>query len=467
MAKIQNTAQNITNTFVKGLNKDSDPSFVSEGMWIHARNATNNTAEGNLGTLSNESSNILCVTAGATMPTFGANGVTDVYIIGAIHLYSDKWVIYSVGHALNGSAVMSEIGLLEEDRCIYRPIVQDECLGFDKRFLISGSSREKEDCSWQVYWADGLNPDRFLNVGDPQTWPSNDYQWQLNTIPNPTPAVYNIAVNQYVNSTGDLSLWPGVAWVQDCDPSPACTICNDTNELDCDHIRLARLVQTPCLSIQRGESGGTLRNGTYFAVIGYLIKGQRVTDYYSPSNTQPIYFPNDLQGAITINVEADQENFDEFVLVVVQNINQGTVAKQIGTYSTKTSVIELDQIKDDLITVPLEFIPITNPIYETSDQITDVNNYLLRVGPRTRFDFNYQPLANLIRPKWVSVEYPADYYTKGGNKGSYLRDEVYAFFIRWVYNTIFQEDLHKTIVIFLQEQILHYQVMKELILLMM
>ena len=62
---------------------------------------------------------------------------------------------------------------------------------------------------------------------------------------------------------------------------------------------------------------------------------------------KPIYFPNDLQGAITINVEADQENFDEFVLVVVQNINQGTVAKQIGTYSTKTSVIELDQIKDE------------------------------------------------------------------------------------------------------------------------
>jgi hypothetical protein len=435
MAKIQNTAQNITNTFVKGLNKDSDPSFVSEGMWIHARNATNNTAEGNLGTLSNEASNILCVTAGATMPTFGANGVTDVYIIGTIHLYSDKWVIYSVGHALNGSPVMSEIGLLEEDRCIYRPIVQDECLGFDKRFLISGSSREKEDCAWQVYWADGLNPDRFLSIGDPQTWPPNNYQWQLNTIPNPTPAVYNTAVNQYVDSTGSLILWPGVAWIQDCSTNANCTTCDDVNELDCDHIRLARLVQTPCLSIQRGESGGNLRNGTYFAVIGYLIKGQRVTDYFSPSNTQPIYFPDDLQGAITINVQADQENFDEFVLVVVQTINQGTVAKQIGTYSTKTNVIELDQIKDDLITVPLELIPITNPIYETSDQITDVNNYLLRVGPRTRFDFNYQPLANIIRAKWVSVEYPADYYLKGGNKGSYLRDEVYAFFIRWVYNT--------------------------------
>lgn len=435
MAKIQNTLQNISNTFVKGLNKDSDPSFVTEGMWIHARNATNNTSEGNLGTLSNEAANILCVIVGNTMPIFGANAVTDVYIIGAIHLFSDKWIIYSVGHALNGKPVMSEIGLLDEDRCIYRPIVQEKCLGFDKRFLILGSSREMEDCSWQVYWADGLNPDRYLNVGDPQTWPSNDYEWQLNTISNSTPAVYNLFVNQYVSSTGDLILWPGVSWIEDCSTNINCTVCDDTNKLDCDRIRLARLVETPCLSVQRGESGGTLRNGTYFAVIAYLIKGQRVTDYFSPSNTQPIYFPDDLQGAITINVNADEYNFDEFILVVIQNINQGTVAKQIGIYSTRTSVIELDQIKDDLITVPLELIPITNPIYETSDQITDVNNYLLRVGPRTRFDFNYQPLANLIRSKWVSIEYPADYYMKGGNKGSYLRDEVYTFFIRWVYNT--------------------------------
>ena len=53
MAKKQDTAQNQTNTFIKGLNKDSNPSFVTEGMWTHARNAVNNTAEGDLGTLSN------------------------------------------------------------------------------------------------------------------------------------------------------------------------------------------------------------------------------------------------------------------------------------------------------------------------------------------------------------------------------------------------------------------------------
>lgn len=436
MAKnIQNTTQSVTNTFVKGLNKDSDPSFVQEGMWTHARNASNNTIEGNLGTLSNEASNFLCATTGATMPAFGADPVVFKYIIGAIQIFSDKWVVFTAGHNAGGAPIMSEIGLLEEERCIYRPIVQQACLGFDKRYLISGSAREREDCSWQVYWADGYNPDRVLNIGDPKTWPEYSNQWEAGTLSNPNQASYNNAINWYINSNGNKSLWPGVTWIQDCNPSPTCTICINTNELDCDAIRLAKLVKTPCLNVKLGEAGGTLRNGTYFATLAYAIKGQKVTDYYSPSNTQPIYFPDDLQGALTIEVEADTENFDEFILVVVQNINQGTVAKEIGIYSTKTNSIELDQIKDDLITVPLEIIPITNPVYETSDQITDVNNYLLRVGPRSKFDFNYQPLANLIRTKWVSVEYPANYYTKGGNKGSYLRDEVYTFFIRWVYNT--------------------------------
>ena len=192
---------------------------------------------------------------------------------------------------------------------------------------------------------------------------------------------------------------------------------------------------TPCLNITLGSSGGTLRNGTYYACIAYSIKGQKVTDYFSASNTQPVWAPDDLQGAIRISINADSENFDEFILVVVQNINQGTVAKQIGFYSTNTSVVELDQIREDLISVPVSFLPIQTPVFEKSDQISEVNNYLLRVGPTSKFDFNYQPLANLIRARWASVEYPGNYYVKGGGKGSYLRDEVYCFFIRWVYDT--------------------------------
>jgi len=423
MAESDNSGQSITHTFTKGLNKDSDPTYVNDGMWTHARNAVNNTSEGDLGTLSNEVSNFLCAVTGETMQS----AVTDLYIIGCIQIFSDKWIIFTAGHDNQGRPIMSEIGLLQEERCIYQPIVQDACLNFDKRFLVSGVSREKEDCTWQVYFADGLNPDRFLNVGDPQTWIPPSYTYQGSSS---APAL----VNYYTNGV-DSQLWPGVQWIQTCPIINGCEFCTNTNVLDCDKIRLARLMTTPCLNITLGSSGGTLRNGTYYACIAYSIKGQKVTDYFSASNTQPVWAPDDLQGAIRISVTADSENFDEFILVVVQNVNQGTVAKQIGFYSTNTSVIELDQIREDLITVPVSFLPIQTPVFEKSNQISEVNNYLLRVGPTSKFDFNYQPLANLIRSRWASVEYPGNYYVKGGGKGSYLRDEIYTFFIRWVYDT--------------------------------
>ena len=419
MSKIQNTTQIVTHSFSKGMNKDADPSFVGEGMWTHARNVVNNTEEGNLGSLSNEQSNLLCATAGLTMPP----QVVKKYIIGAVLLFSDKWIVFTAGHNSKGQPVSSEIGLLETNNCRYRPIVQDKCLGFDKRYLISGSAREKEDCTWQVYWADGLNPDRYLNVGDPKNWPDGNYYW-----------VGQSDINYYSDGVNKI-LWPDVSWKEKTATINSCEFVSFINALNCDAIRLARLMETPCLKLSLGNQGGTLRNGTYFALIAYSIKGQRVTDYFSQSNYQFVWAPLNNQGSLILDVSADSKNFDEFILVVVQAINQGTVAKQIGIYSTRTTTIALDQIKEDLVSVPLEQLPIQTPIIEKSNQITEVNGYLLRVGPTSKFDFNYQPLANLIKTKWASVEYPADYYVKGGNKTSYLRDENYTFYIRWVYNT--------------------------------
>jgi hypothetical protein len=421
MANQQDLNQNKTNTFIKGLNKDSDSSFIQEGMWTHARNAVNNTAEGDTGTLSNESSNILCAVTGPNL-----NGVK--HIVGAIHLYSDKWVIFTADHGPNDTneSVTSEIGLFEEDVCRYRPIVRQKCLELNKWDLVTGAAREKEDCSWGVYWADGKNPDRYMNIGDPNTWPPETYTWQGN--------------NTYASPAGDIVQWPGVTWVQDCEDSNGtapggCITCTDTQTLNCDRIRLARLMKTPCAQISLGKSGGNLRNGSYFVVIAYAIKGIKVTDWFSPSNIQPLWFENEPSGSIEIDIEADKESFDEFILAVVSTVNQDTVAKQVGIYSTNTTRITLDQIREDLIAIPIAEIPIRNSVFEKSDQMVEVNNYLLRVGPTGRFDFNYQPLANLIQANWVSVEYPEDYYIKGGHKTSYLRDEVYAFFIRWVYDT--------------------------------
>jgi hypothetical protein len=377
MAKqgMQNTSSVFSQGFSKGLVKDIEDSLSEGSVWSHARNAINNSKSGDLGTLGNEQGNYLCASAPYT-------------VIGAIHLYNDTWAIFSTNDT------DSEIGIFDEGQCSYTTKVNDPCLNFNKLNLITGVAREKEDCTWQVYWSDARrNPDRTMN---------------LDNIP----------------------------WVQSCTTVNGCTTCENTTDLDCDAIRLARLVTAPCIRVEKGASGGTLRNGSYYALIAYTIKNIRVTDYFMPSNIQSIFDHDNVAGSIDVIIDSiDTDNFDEFELVIVQTVNQQTVAKKMGIYSVRQKSVSFDQIKESLPSIPIEFIPLRTPLYESSDAMYEVSNYLLRVGPTTKFDFNYQPLANQITTKWAAVQYPGNYYQKMGNNTGYLRDEVYSFFIRWVYNT--------------------------------
>ena len=72
----------ITNTPVKGMVKDIHAGYLDNKNWSHARNAINNSVDGDTGVVGNEPANILCANIPYT-------------IIGGIHLYGDKWIIYS------------------------------------------------------------------------------------------------------------------------------------------------------------------------------------------------------------------------------------------------------------------------------------------------------------------------------------------------------------------------------------
>ena len=427
MAKQQsNTNLNQTRTFTKGLTRDADSSFIQEGMWNYARNAVNNTREGEMGTLSNEESNALCGIIGSDITID-----KEVVIVGAIPLFESKWMIYSVIYDITTSntVITSEIGLFEEDFCKYRPVVRDECLNFSKFNLVSGASREKPDCTWQVYWADGNNPDRYLNIGDPKLWPSDEFSWLGGLDGSST-------VNYYTNGAGATMLWPGVAWIEDCDEINDCIICTELNKLNCDETRLASLVKTPCVNLSVGIQEGTILNGSYAVGLAYTINDQAVTNYFSLSTIQPVFNEVDGKGSLEINIEdLDSEHFDQFELSIVY-INRRTANyKILGYYNIDTEKIIIDQIPVTLEDNAPANIFQLNPVIETSEQIVEANRYLLKIGPKSRFDFNYQPLANLIRSEWVSVEYPERYYLNGGSNTGYLRDEVYTFFIRWVYDT--------------------------------
>jgi hypothetical protein len=382
----QNTSSENPRRFDKELNEDVNDFHLSQDSWTQARNAINNSKTGDLGKVGNEPSNLFCTKA-------------PYPIIGAIHLEADEWTIFSTDD------VNSEIGTFKEDSCEYKTLVNDPCLAFDRAFLIKGVSRATSDCSFKVYWDDGKNPSRVLDI--------NDIPWK-----------------QICTDENDVIL-PGPP---NYDPV-GCIICEDTTALNCEELRLARRYSTPCFRIERGTGGGTLPNGSYFAVIAYTVEGQVVTDYSMPSNLQPIFDHSNVAGSIDILIDSLDTDFDEFELVLVSIINQQTVSRRVGLYSTRQSRITLDIIDPRWTVVPLEKIPLRTPVYEKTDAMFTVNDYLIRTGPTTKFNFNYQPLANQIIAKWQAVEYPQNYYQDGGSNTGYYRDEVYCFFIRWIYDT--------------------------------
>ena len=361
-------------TFDKAMVSDIGDFHLPENSWTYARNAINNTRRGDLGKLSNEPSNTLCTYA-------------PYVIIGAIHIEEDRWAIFSTNNT------DSEIGEFVEGTCSYNTIVNDKCLQFNADNLIKGVSRPTFNCSFKLYWDDGINPTRVLDIAN-------------------------------------------VPWKQICTTDPnGCTTCVDTTDLDCDKIRLESFVHMPCVKMKKGSAAGSLLNGTYQAQIAYEIDGQKVTDYSIPSNALTLFDHSNVNSSIEIELSNLDLSFENFQLVLVYTINEKTVARLMGSYSTRQTKIVYDYIDITLTTVPLADLPLSTPVPDKSEAVFTVGDYLLRTAPTTKFDFNYQPLANQIQTKWQCVEYKNEYYKNGGTNIGYMRDEVYSFFIRFIYNT--------------------------------
>lgn len=364
-----------TDLFSKGMIKDLNASFQPNENWSHAINAYNNSVDGDVGVIGNEPANIEC-------------GSIPYTVIGTVHKSGDEWYIFSTDDS------NSEIGLFDDSKCEYTTIINAPCLNFNRKHLITGASKENYDCTWQIYWDDGNNPSRTLNVDD-------------------------------------------IPWVQIdvSTPGSDCKTFEDTDVLDCEQLRLAPLVETPCVYISKAQDGGQLRNGTYQAYIAYVENEQKVTDYIGISNLQSLFNHDNNAGSLNIEISNLDKDFEFFELVILSNNQNNIVAKKIGIYSTEQTSISIDYIDQALVSIPFEVLFARSPAYEKSQAMYVVNDWLIRQGPTEQFDFNYQPIANQIKTQWTVAEYPANYYYKGGNKTGFLRDEVYSFFIRWIYNT--------------------------------
>lgn len=347
---------------------DLDSSYIKESAYTYARNIDKATQDGNLGDLTNNMANHLCLEL-----TYS--------FLGAITLNNGKFIIFSGDGDIN-----SEIGILDEATCIYEKKINASCLNFKKGNLITGVAKIQDNGDTIVNFRDKENSPRRVNFSR-------------------IPYKYKILTD-------------------------TCETKEPTKELDCSEIDLFPNITIPCITLEE-NSGGNLPNGTYSALMSYVVDGQIYSDYFSITNRIQLYSKGNLN-SFTVNLSNLDRDFDEYSLIIIQDSNTAKTAYNMGTYSTSQEVVSVDDVFSTP-TINISDLVIQKRAWAKVGNIAANSNYLI-LSDLTRFaTLNYQPQAMKIKTEYVIKQVPEDYYEKSPKEIGYYRDENYDFAIEWLH----------------------------------
>ncbi len=153
--------KNVT-TLQKGLHTDSSPQAQPKGTYSYALNSINETELGDSFFNSNEESNEIC----GELPD-------DHVALGKVYVGNGDTVIFSL---LDNNT--SEIGIISAD-CSYDPLVQSD-LGFRSLHQIDATFRLRRGCERTIYWVDGINKPRYLNLDRTSNFKNDNGEWDIN-----------------------------------------------------------------------------------------------------------------------------------------------------------------------------------------------------------------------------------------------------------------------------------------------
>ena len=368
-----------------GLNLDNTLNQIKQGTLTYALNAAVENFDSSSVNYQNEQGNELCVQFPQEYVLIGTHFINE----------QSKHIFFIT----NPNTKASEIGYMDNNDCVYQTLVSALCLNFNVDHPIHKVVHRITNCTTEIYWTDGFNPRRYLDIND---------------IP------YLLAPNS------DF-----------CDPI-------FLNELDCNQLKLQPNFNIPNLSIKDVTTGGSLLAGTYQFTAQYAdASGNPFTSYYSVTNPTPIADPqiatvnfNYVVGkSIVINIDNldSSGQFQYFNLAVIKTVNAITSVELIGTYfidETSLNIIYTGQINDN-IRLSMNDIFEKFPYYDVAEDLTSVQDVLVWDGLASIDRINYQTIASQINLFWETYQIPANenYANElnATNLRGYLRDEVYAF----------------------------------------
>ncbi len=371
-----------------GLNMDRSVTQIPKGQLTYALNAAVENFDSNSVNYQNEPGNELCLTFPEGYLLIGEHFIPE----------KSKHIFFLVNPEIGGS----EIGYMDNNDCVYRTYVNAPCLNFNINNPIHKAVHRTTECSIEVYWTDGLNPRRYIDL-NPENLPY--------VLIGGTPA---------------------------CDPIYS-------NEIDCNGLNVQPTFTIPQLEVSKIIStGGDLVAGTYQFAIQYCdANGNPFTSYYSVTNPTPIADPsittpnfNYTTGRSIELTVSNLENsglYQHFNIAVIKTINGITSVELVGTYfidDLTQTITYTGQIKTD-IRLTINDIFEKFPYYEVAQDITAVRDILVWDQLTSIDRINYQQIATGITLQWETHRIPnTETYANefnATNLRGYLRDEVYAF----------------------------------------
>ena len=392
---------NITQNFnagQTGLNMDNTLGQIKKGTLTYALNANIENFDSNSVNYQNEEGNTLCSDENNI---FFPN---DFILIGTHFINEQSKHIFFLVNPTNPNDVKSEIGYMVNNDCVYRTIVnsdQNDCLNFDPNHPIQKVVHRITNCSTEIYWTDGLNHRRWMNIDD-------------------------------------------VPWKQHLDPLNDCNYINDIPlMLDCNKILVQPDITIPQLQVVDITTGGNLIAGTYQFAIQYAnVNGFGYTSYYSVTNPTPIadtiVTSPDYNYPVNKSIRLQISNLDisstytYYNLAVIKTINSITSVELIGTYFIDGVSREITYSGQNQEQIRLTIADIFEkfPFYEIAQDVTSVQDILIWDNVTSLSRINYQKIANQIDLQWESYRIPAtENYADEINATTlrgYFRDEIYA-----------------------------------------
>ena len=368
---------NITNNFnaaQTGLNMDQTLAQIAKGKLTYALNAAVENFDSSSVNYQNEQGNEPCYNNGDFFPT-------DYSVIGN-HFIAEKnkHIFFLVNPITNAS----QIGYMENNDCTYRVLLADACLAFDVNYPIHKVVHRVTNCATEIYWTDGLNTRRYLNIDD---------------VP-----------------TSDI----------------------------CNRLKIQPNFTIPQLDVIDVITGGELTAGTYQFAIQYCdALGFGYTSYYSVTNPLSISnvqvtspdFNYSVNKSIRLNISNLETTgyFDYYNLAVIKTVNGVESVELVGTYFIDSASTEYTYSGQNQTQIKLSLNDIFEkfPYYDVAQDLTSVQDILVWDGLTSNDRVNYQSIATQIALNWETYKLPAtESYANEINTAElrgYLRDEVYAF----------------------------------------